>query len=190
MIVHRVVMPVTEAVSWTVLGDDGEPVAAGGVVSGPSGGVGTLTGDGAGVRVRVEGVLRVPRRPRRGVGPGQRRGCRPVRRLVAGPGGQRGRARRRHGPPVGGDGQPLSRRGVRVLRPSRPQLVLVSGRSWWRGGAATVAATSRSCITSARPGRCRPGRSGWSCRPGCRAPCDPTRSPRSWPRATVCATGC
>jgi len=27
MIVHRVVMPVTEAVSWTVLGDDGEPVA-------------------------------------------------------------------------------------------------------------------------------------------------------------------
>jgi integrase/recombinase XerD len=28
MIVHRVVMPVTEAVSWTLLGDDGEPVAA------------------------------------------------------------------------------------------------------------------------------------------------------------------
>jgi integrase/recombinase XerD len=27
MLVHRVVIPVTEAVSWTVLGDDGEPVA-------------------------------------------------------------------------------------------------------------------------------------------------------------------
>jgi integrase/recombinase XerD len=27
MLVHRVVMPVTEAVSWTLLGDDGEPVA-------------------------------------------------------------------------------------------------------------------------------------------------------------------
>jgi len=27
VIVHRVVMPVTEAVSWTVLGDDGEPVS-------------------------------------------------------------------------------------------------------------------------------------------------------------------
>jgi integrase/recombinase XerD len=28
MIVHRVVMPVTEVVSWTVLGDDGEPVGS------------------------------------------------------------------------------------------------------------------------------------------------------------------
>lgn len=27
MIVQRVVMPVTEAESWTVLGDDGDPVA-------------------------------------------------------------------------------------------------------------------------------------------------------------------
>ena len=66
---------------------------------------------------------------------------------------------------------------------STPATVSVSGRSWWRGGAATVAATSRSCITSARPGRCRPGRSGWSCRPGCRAPCNPNRSPRSSPPA-------
>ena len=36
-------------------------------------------------------------------------------------------------------------------------------RAWWRGGGCRGAATSRSCITSPRDGRSRPGRSssGW-----------------------------
>ena len=137
MIVHRVVMPVTESVSWTVLGDDGAPVEpvesylaiCAALERSPNtqrayatslklwfeflGHVG-VAWDEAGVEdvARFVAWLRAP-----------------ADNVVVLDGGTAGA--------VAGDGEPPSRGGVRLLRPSRPLRVSVSRRSlvaWRRVG--------------------------------------------------------
>ena len=90
VIVQRVVMPVTGAVSWTVLGDDGAPLEPVESLPRLPGGAGALAEHAAGLRDEPEAVVRVPRSRRTSSwADGRRRRRRPVRVVAAGAGRQR-----------------------------------------------------------------------------------------------------
>ncbi len=113
MLVKRVVMPVTGAESWTVLGDDGAVVVPaerylaylGALERSPN----TVRAYAMSLRLWFEFLGQA------GVGWADA-GVEDVARFVAaGPGGKRDRAGDRHGTAVAGDGEPASGRGVRLL---------------------------------------------------------------------------
>ena len=159
MNVQQVVMPVSEAVYWTVLGDDGDPIES--------------------VKTPLTYLSALERSPNTqhayttslklwfeflewvDIGWADV-GINEVARFVSwfrASGRQRDRAGQRNCCALAGHDQSAPRRLCSDSTSTMPVRVSRSPPNWWRGVGSAVAPTNRSCTTSPKGGRCRHDRS-------------------------------